>query len=112
MFNFYLLLLFLLLLLPELLNSVQLLLHTSCLHCHHTANVLSLCWATLLDIKGYLKLDLGHAALLGLHLSHNTGLQLRQDLNLLLELRHCNNASGRLLKGQLRMSWELHRNLI
>ena len=50
--NFYLLLLLLLLLIPELLNPLQLLLHTGCLHCDHILNVVSLHRAALLNLNG------------------------------------------------------------
>ena len=85
--SFYLLLL-LLLLVPELLNPLQLLLHTGCLHCDHT---LSLRSTVLLNLNGQLKFDLlGHTTLLGLYLSHNLRLDLRENLDL-LELRHSND---------------------
>lgn len=49
--NLYLLLL-LLLLIPEMLNSLQLLLHTGCLHCDHTLSMLSLHSTALLNLNG------------------------------------------------------------
>lgn len=50
--NFYLLLLLLLLLIPELLNPLQLLLHTGCLHCNHILNLVRLYTTVLLNVKG------------------------------------------------------------
>lgn len=85
--NFYLLLL-LVLLIPELLNPLQLLLHTGCLHWERTLSVLALRSTVWLNLNGQLQFDLlGHNTLLSLYLSHNLRLDLREDLDL-LELWH------------------------
>lgn len=109
--NFYLLLL-LLLLIPELLNPLQLLLHTGCLHCDHTLSMLSLCSTVLLNLNGQLQFDLlGHTTLLSLCLSHNLRLDLRENLDL-LELRPSNDLGLWLLCLWLRTGWGWNSNLI
>lgn len=47
---------------------------------------------------------LGHTTLLSLHLSHNLGLDLRQNLDL-LQRRHSNDLGLRLLYLELRTGW-------
>lgn len=108
--NFYLLLL-LLLLIPELLNPLQLLLHTGCLYCDHTLNMLSLHSTVLLNLNGQLQSDLlGHTTLLSLYLSRNLRLDLRENLDL-LERRHRNDLGLRLLCLWLRTGWGWNSNV-
>lgn len=109
--HFYLLLL-LLLLIPELLNPLQLLSHTGCLHCDHTLSVLGLRSTVLLNVNGQLQFDLlGRTTLLSLYLSHNLRLDLRENLDL-LELRHSDDLGLWLLRLWLRTGWGWNSNLI
>ena len=95
--HLYLLLLLLLLLLPELLNPLQLLLHTGCLYCDHTLDVVSLHRAALLNLNGQLESDLlGHTTLLSLYLSHNLRLDRGENLDLWWQLRHSQDLGLRL----------------
>lgn len=104
--NFYLLLFLLLLLIPELLNPLQLLLHTGCLHCNHILNLVSLHRAALLNLNGQLESELlGHTTLLSLYLSHNLRLDLGEDLDLLLQLWHSKDLGLWLLYLELRTGW-------
>lgn len=106
------LLFFLLLLLPELLNPLQLFLNTGGLNSHHILDLMSLHWTCLLNLNRQLKLDLlRHSTLLGLYLSHNMGLKLGEYLDLLLKLRYGNHLCLGWLNLQWR-AWSLHGNLI